>query len=88
MTDDRAVEIPRNLGELWHARLERVLRTRPTDDSIALELAAALGQEVDGEEWRDACEAEGIGATDGLVEQLVARRLAVAGATDCPDITI
>ena len=44
--------IPDDLYEVWSGRLEAALSGRGEGDRKLLELAAALGHQVDGEEWR------------------------------------
>ena len=69
------VELPDELHQIWRARIARVLATRSAADAVALELAATLGREVDGQEWRDVCAGVAVTPSPGLVEELLARRL-------------
>lgn len=71
-----AVELPATVGQLWSARLDRLLGGRPRGDTLALELAAVLGVEVDGGEWRDLCAMAGMQPPWELVDLLLAHRLA------------
>ncbi|MBI2898347.1 MAG: protein kinase [Deltaproteobacteria bacterium] len=71
--------LPDDLHEVWANRIGRVLEDRPATDGAALELAALLGREVDGAEWRDACARMGFEPPDGLVDALLSQRLAVRG---------
>ncbi len=71
------VDLPRDLWQVWGARINRILLARPKQDRLALELAAVLGQEVDHVEWAAACEAAGIEPALSLVELLLGQRLAV-----------
>jgi eukaryotic-like serine/threonine-protein kinase len=74
-----ALALPAAIDELWWVRIEYFLASRVDDDAVALELAATLGQEIDGAEWRDACAVAGVSAEVALVEDLIARRLATTG---------
>jgi len=69
------LDLPADLHEVWTDRVERLLSERPTADGAALELAAVLGQEVDGAEWRSACTEAGLPTPEGLVEVLLSQRL-------------
>lgn len=69
--------LPSALGEVWTTRIDALLADRPRDWRDALELAAVLGQDVDGLEWQAACRAAGIRAPSGMVALLLGRRLAV-----------
>jgi serine/threonine protein kinase/tetratricopeptide (TPR) repeat protein len=73
------VELPEQIHQMWLDRIQHFLATRPAEDGLALELAAALGHEVEGEEWRAACAVAGVSAREELVEELVTRRLATTG---------
>lgn len=74
------VELPASLAALWRNRLRHLLHERPAADAAALELAAALGLKVDRQEWLDAsAAAEHPAPSEGLVEELLVRRLAVTG---------
>ncbi len=70
------LDLPEHLRDVWSGRMQRVLTGRPLDDTMALELAAALGVEVDREEWLAACDAAGVHPTLSLEEVLIRRRLA------------
>jgi serine/threonine protein kinase/tetratricopeptide (TPR) repeat protein len=74
-----SVELPEQIHHMWAQRIDHFLAARPVEDAISLELAAALGQDVDGEEWRAACSIAGVEGREELVEALIARRLAVTG---------
>ena len=73
-------DLPDLLHKVWAGRAEAVLRGRPAGQGVALELAAVLGQEVLGSEWRVACGLEGVDASVDLVDELLEQRLA-----RCPD---
>ena len=70
------VTLPDDMHAVWAARLEQLFTERSENDRIALELAAILGQEIDGEEWRDVCQQINIYPPYDLVEQLIGQRLA------------
>jgi len=72
----RQLHLPADLNEIWDARAERFLAHRSAADATALELAATLGQEVDGAEWLAVCSFAGVRASPELVEDLITRRLA------------
>ncbi len=69
--------LPHSIHALWTARLGRLWARAGTDDPRALEIAAALGQEIDEQEWLDACRLAGVPVTDTLADHLVELRLAV-----------
>jgi tetratricopeptide (TPR) repeat protein len=69
------VELPEELVAQWRERLSVALRGRPAEERAALEIAAALGTEVDPAEWREACRTAGIGPPDGAMAHLTAQRL-------------
>ncbi len=71
-----SVELPDELHGMWSDRVERLLAGRPEPEVIALELAAALGEAVNGEDWAQVCSVAGVETPAGLVEDLLARRLA------------
>lgn len=56
VAEGRQLELPENIHDLWQRRLERFIAASDSDtpDRVrrAIERAAALGREVDGEEWR------------------------------------
>ncbi|MBK9754485.1 MAG: AAA family ATPase [Nannocystis sp.] len=78
-----SLDLPDGMHALWQERLARLLAQQYGEAAAearqALELAAALGLEVDPEAWAEGCAFEGITAPAGLVELLVAQRLAVVG---------
>ncbi|MFB6372359.1 MAG: AAA family ATPase, partial [Bradymonadaceae bacterium] len=57
--EGREAELPEDIHELWMERIDRLAEQFPTVSREgvfeALERAAALGREVDGVEWREAC---------------------------------
>lgn len=66
--------LPADLEATWRRHLELLWGH---ESSPAIELAATLGLEVDPREWRQVCDLAGVGIPQALVDQLVARRLAV-----------
>jgi tetratricopeptide (TPR) repeat protein len=78
-------ELPDDVHAFWAARTRRALdafgAAGPAARS-ALEIAAALGQEVDEGEWTRACAAAGVVIPAGLVERLVTERLVVPADRD------
>ncbi len=72
-------ELPESLHQVWAARVDRLLAGRPIQSGVALELAAVLGAEVDGDEWRSVCAIAGIATDWGLVEALLDESLAQTG---------
>jgi len=71
-----APELPDSLGGLWAGALEHLLAQRGPADGPALEVAAALGQDVDATEWAAVCTRLGIAPDEALVEAIVSRGLA------------
>ena len=80
LEDDRDLELPRDIHGLWSDRIERVLAsfdTTPKREILrALELAAALGREVDQREWNAILTAAETQEPAGLIRTLVDRGLA------------
>ncbi len=81
---DAGTTLPDDLGAVWQARIEQLLTERAGldragSDARALELAATLGLQIDGGEWRAVCTAAGLPADPGLVEALLDAALARCG---------
>ncbi len=70
------VRLPDDVYETWRERVDDVLRERPSDDREALEVAAALGLRVQVDQWRVACEVNGVAPSDDLIDTLLSLRLA------------
>ncbi|MCB9674905.1 MAG: protein kinase [Alphaproteobacteria bacterium] len=70
------VDLPDSLHDVWAARLERVLDGQHADARESLEIAAALGQEVSAADWAEICAHAGLAADPGLVDAMIASRLA------------
>jgi eukaryotic-like serine/threonine-protein kinase len=68
--------IPPRIHGLWQGRIEQVLAELRSEHAAALEIAAALGREVDQEEWLAACGSFGVDVPPGLVEALLEGHLA------------
>lgn len=79
LKDGAEIRLPPGPGQAWGARTERLLLGRADADGMALELAAVLGQDVDGAEWAQLCAAADVVPSADLVEVLLAARLAVCG---------
>ncbi len=73
------VEIPDGLHSVWAGRMEQFLTHRSVHDGPALEMAATLGQEVDEDEWWDACDRAGLTPSLDLVDSLLDEYLATSG---------
>ena len=71
------VPLPEHIHEVWAGRIARLLDERPEQERVALELAAVLGQDVDGAEWEELCRLAGLRVPQDLVERLLVQRLAV-----------
>ena len=79
---DASLDLPDDMHALWQERLARLLAQHYAEAEAgaarqALELAAALGLEVDPQAWARGCVLEGLSPPPGLVDLLVAQRLAV-----------
>ncbi|MBW2255423.1 MAG: tetratricopeptide repeat protein [Deltaproteobacteria bacterium] len=78
MRPGEKLPLPDDLHQVWMDRLRQVLAVADPQVRVALEIAAALGQEVDQEEWKEACTEAGVVASSTLVERLLDQRLVVA----------
>lgn len=80
LADGERAVLPDDLHDIWRHRVERVaqsLEGDPEEARRALEIAAALGFEVDEQEWFSACERASIALPlEALVEELVEQGLA------------
>ncbi|MBK7755570.1 MAG: protein kinase [Deltaproteobacteria bacterium] len=72
------LRLPEQLSLLWSGRVEQALSAHP-EWGPPLELAAALGQDVDTQEWRVACGFAGYESVAESVEALLLRGLAKSG---------
>ncbi len=75
---DESAALPDSLHVAWRDRVARLLEGRPAQEREALEIAAALGDEVDEVEWAAACGRAGIEVPEGLVDVLLDKRLALS----------
>lgn len=80
LRSSEAASLPENMRELLFRRIELLIEqpiTAPPNDALlALELAAALGQEVDSIEWTMLCKQHQIHGLEALVESMASNRLA------------
>ncbi len=70
------ISIPDDLHELWESRIRGFLETRKPEARRHLEVAAALGQQVDDREWQQVIQRAQLPPLEGLVDQLVDEDLA------------
>ncbi len=75
LREGATMNLPADIRAVWDHQIERLLAQRPEDDGPAIEVAAALGMQIDPEEWAQACGDLGIVVSDDLVDALVRRRL-------------
>jgi tetratricopeptide (TPR) repeat protein len=78
----RGVEmvLPADVHAVWADRVARLLAGRPLGQVMALELAAALGTEVNTDEWECVCARATADPAESLVDSLLDQRLAIADA--------
>lgn len=76
LESDRDLPVPESLGEFWCGRIESLLDDCGDEAGVALELAAALGHEVDESTWRACCAEAGIDSPDAILDALYQRTLA------------
>ena len=69
-------ELPDDIFAVWEARISQLLALLPPGAKEALAIAAALGREVDAEEWEAACGRVGVDAGDELRSALFRLRFA------------
>jgi eukaryotic-like serine/threonine-protein kinase len=69
------VSIPDDLYAVWTARLDRFLDGRPANDAVALEMAAILGQDVEGALWTRVTALAQVSTAPDLFERALAERL-------------
>lgn len=79
LPEGEATTVPDDIHQVWEAPLRRLLNRRPQADRIALELAAALGREVEYEEWDAVCERAEQAPTRDLLDELIAQGLVRGG---------
>ncbi len=71
----RAV-IPDRLHQVWVRRLEALVEDFSPQARLALELAAALGLQVDAREWSTVCALASVEIDERLVDEIIARGFA------------
>jgi serine/threonine protein kinase/tetratricopeptide (TPR) repeat protein len=76
LRDGVEATIPDHLHDMWVQRIEGLLADYDDDARHALELAAALGQDVQSEEWEGVCDLAGVYLDESLAAQLIERRFA------------
>jgi len=85
--------VPRNLAAVWESRIEFIVQIFARPAQLAndrmrlgqdpekvrqvLELAAALGQDINLKEWEMVCQNAGLTIPNGIVDELIRLRLAV-----------
>ncbi len=80
LREEASLDLPEDIHELWSRRLEQLVGDLEAETPGAvwqsLEMAAALGREVDGEEWVCVCEAMGVEGGAAVRDALIGRGLA------------
>jgi serine/threonine protein kinase/tetratricopeptide (TPR) repeat protein len=71
------LQLPDDLFQVWGPRVQALISWSGPQGELALELAAALGQQVGKAEWRGLCAEQGVGleTTRALREELARRGL-------------
>jgi len=76
-----SAELPDDIHALWTRRVDRLAESvapdRPEDVYRSLEVAAALGQEVDRREWEGACRHADVNPPADLLDAMATARLAM-----------
>ena len=67
--------LPDSIHEIMEARIDTVVREAGEQSRVALEIAAALGQQIDLTEWGIACDCSGINIPRGLMQVALSRQL-------------
>lgn len=77
---DEPLLVPDDIHEVWTERLNLLVGRYPPARARqvreAIEIAAALGREVDGQEWKATCQDANLRVPAGLVDGLIERGLA------------
>jgi eukaryotic-like serine/threonine-protein kinase len=76
LPDGAEARIPSQIHHLWQGRLGSVLQRQPAQAELCLQVAAALGREVDRREWEAGCARLDADIPPRLLEALLAQRLA------------
>jgi len=71
-----ATALPDSIHEVWQDRLTQAIEGLGEDAGRALAIAAALGMEVEDEDWQGACAALNASPPAGLIGRLVSNGLA------------
>jgi len=74
--EDARVDLPDGLHQIWAARVSELLAGRAEHEAIALELAAALGQDIDSDELRACCALAKLEVPESAIEAMLDRHLA------------
>ncbi len=74
------VEMPKDLQQTWRTQVERQLSRLEPEEVRALELAAALGNDVDADEWHAVCKLTGTNPSPRLLAVLLRNRMATTTA--------
>ncbi len=72
----QTASIPDDIHQLWRERVDQLVAARSDYARVALELAAAFGQEVERDEWQRGCEFLGMSVEAELEDRLYASGLA------------
>jgi serine/threonine protein kinase/tetratricopeptide (TPR) repeat protein len=75
LVEGEAAVLPDDIHDLWTGWVGHVLAGQPVAARTALRVAAALGVQVDRDEWASGCAAAGVVLPDGLGEALLAANL-------------
>lgn len=76
LAEGESTALPDGMHEVWAKRLELILDGHDRQQQLALEIAAALGRDVDWIEWEAACRKAGVEPSPALIDDLTTRRLA------------
>ncbi len=68
-------ELPDDIHSLWSQRLRSISKDYHSSSLISLELAAALGQDVDEHEWQAVCAQVGVPLGRELIDDLLGQHL-------------
>jgi serine/threonine protein kinase/tetratricopeptide (TPR) repeat protein len=76
LSEGQTASIPDNIHQLWGDRIKQLVASTSESARVALELAAALGQEVERDEWLLGCKLAGVSPQPDLEDALLRRALA------------
>lgn len=78
LREGELAELPDDIHDMWRRRIDLLVSRFEGDIGLqALEMAAAMGDDIDASEWRLACELAGMRVPEGIDEAMVERRLAL-----------